>query len=80
MLKRNPNAADSLALVAADQAITVAQTAYRLAQVERTCGRDGCLPGHCRVRDSLRRSLAAERGYLAELQGQRPRRRLEIAS
>lgn len=50
----------------ADQAIVVAQTALYVAQVERTCGLDGCLP-NCRVRDSLRRSLESERAYLAEL-------------
>ena len=53
---------------AADQAIVVAQTALWLALVERTCGLDGCLEAHCRVRDSLRRSLESERAHLAELE------------
>lgn len=64
----------------ADQAIVVAQTALQLAQVERACGLDGCLDAHCRVRDSLRRSLQSERAHLAELELLVPRYQLGIAS
>ena len=52
----------------ARQSIVVAQAALYLAQVELTCGRVGCLPAHCRVRDSLRRSLDSERAELGRLQ------------
>jgi hypothetical protein len=52
----------------ADQAVVVALAALYLAQVELTCGRVGCLPAHCRVRNSLSRSLDAERAELVRLQ------------
>ena len=57
-------------LLVADQAIIVAQAALWLAQVEAACLSSGCDPIYCRVRDSLQRSLDAERAELGLLQSQ----------
>jgi hypothetical protein len=72
MLNGNTDAAERLAL-----ALRIAEAEFYLREVERVCGADGCLDAHCRVADSLRRSLDSDRIYLAKLEASAS---LELAS
>ncbi len=58
------------AAAVARQAVIVAEAALWLARVREACVSSGCDPSYCRVRDSLQRSLDAERAELVLLQSQ----------